>query len=614
VSRLIFLPLTLAAGLFGAFATPGAAFGNAPIGAEFQVNTYTTLRQYDPSVSVDTDGDFVVVWTSSGSSGSDTSDRSIHGQRYDASGNAIDAEFQVNTYTTLRQYVPSVSVDTDGDFVVVWTSSGSSGSDTSDRSIQGQRYDASGNAIDAEFQVNTYTTSYQWGPSVSVDADGDFVVVWSSLYGTANDGNDAYHAIQGQRYDASGNVIGSEFQVNTLDFGKQILPSVAAAADGDFVVVWESEHINDYHLLIQGQRFDASGNTVGAEFQVSNDTTTYPSYQENPKVAVDADGDFVVVWDRNGSAGSDTSGRSIQGKRYDASGNVVGAQFQVNSYTTSTQSHPSVAMSAGGDFVVSWGSNGSAGTDTDNQSIHAQRYDASGNTIGAEFQVNTYTTSGQGAPSVAVDTDGDFVVVWSSNGSSGNDDSGGSIQGQRYAVEPEALSVDLDIKPGSDPNSINPSLKGNLPVAILGSDIFDVADVDVTTLAFGPSGASFDHSHGPHFEDLNGDGFTDLLAHFRIKKTGIAFGDMEACLTGETLAGEPFEGCDAVRTVPDMDGDELLYVEEEAIGTNAFNPDTDGDGFSDGEEVLLMGTDPLDALDPTPLATEESRRGVRRRR
>ena len=56
------------------------------------------------------------------------------------------------------------------------------------------------------------------------------------------------------------------------------------------------------------------------------------------------------------------------------------------------------------------------------------------------------------------------------------------------------------------------------------------------------------------------------------------------------------------RTVPDMDGDGLLDVEEAAIGTDDLNPDTDGDGFDNGEEVLVMGTDPLDPM-PVPEPT-----------
>ena len=112
--------------------------------------------------------------------------------------------------------------------------------------------------------------------------------------------------------------------------------------------------------------------------------------------------------------------------------------------------------------------------------------------------------------------------------------------------------LDVDIKPGSFPNSINRRSKGVVPVAILGSADFDVGVVNVSTLEFGPGNAAPAHdlmggAYFGHLQDVNSDGYIDLVSHYRQREAGFTGGEVEACLTGETTGGIPFEGCDSVR-------------------------------------------------------------------
>lgn len=110
-----------------------------------------------------------------------------------------------------------------------------------------------------------------------------------------------------------------------------------------------------------------------------------------------------------------------------------------------------------------------------------------------------------------------------------------------------ALSVSIDIKPGSDPNSINPQSRGVIPVALLSSETFDAAEVDPETVEFGANDTT---THAVHYalEDINEDGLEDYIFHFITGLTGIDCESETAVLTGQTGAGE-IRGEDTVRPV-----------------------------------------------------------------
>jgi hypothetical protein len=207
-----------------------------PLGPEFRVNTYTTGDQGGPpsfsldrpSITSDSAGNFVAVWTSSSQDGSSNG---IFGQRYDASGAPLGPEFRVNTYTPLSQSHPDIAADASGNFVVVWQSDSQDGSIWG---VFGQRYASSGVPLGADFRVNTFTTGEQAYPSVAADPTGGFVVAWRSYN---QDGSGA--GVFAQRFASSGSPLGPEFRVNMTTFGPQGFPSTASDGAGNFIVVWQ---------------------------------------------------------------------------------------------------------------------------------------------------------------------------------------------------------------------------------------------------------------------------------------------------------------------------------------------------------------------------------------
>jgi len=421
-------------------AAPAAAWSQSPLGPEFVVNSYTTQNQRQPSVAADATGAFVVLWEGRGPDGDADG---IFGQRYDADGALAGGEFKVNSYTTVGHGAPAAAWHDDG-FVVVYRR-------TFDDlafsfGVFGRRYDAAGAPQEGEFRVHSYTTGYQGQPSVASDADGDFVVVW-----TSRDQDGSGEGVFAQRHDAAGVRQGVEFRVNSFTAGGQAVPSVASDADGNFVVVWESDGQDGSGYGVFAQRYDALGVAQDGEFAVNAHTT---SGQARPAVAAAPDGSFVVVWQ---SFGQDGNNYGVFARRYDASGAPLGGEFQVNAYVTGAQREPAVASDASGGFVVTWQSLNYGTQDGSGFGVFGQRYDASGARRGGEFRVNSHTTGHQQIVSVASDAAGGFVVAWRSDGQDG---SGLAVVGRRFGpdifsdgFESENLAAWSSTTPGPWPNA-----------------------------------------------------------------------------------------------------------------------------------------------------------------
>ncbi|HEX2463857.1 MAG TPA: hypothetical protein VHR17_04465 [Thermoanaerobaculia bacterium] len=353
-------------------------------GPEFQVNTYTPDSQFQPRVA-SLGPTFSVVWSSYYQDGSEVG---IFSRRYDAAGIALGGEFPVNLHTVESQLSPAIAASASG-FVVAWQSYQQDGSAFG---VFGRSFNAAGNAIGVEFQINTYTPGTQENPAVAMDSTG-FVVVWQ--------GGGANYAIFGRRWDAMGSPIGGSFLISTYPTSNQVNPDVALDGAGNFVVVWTGAQDGD-QMGVFGRRFDAGGNPLAVEFQVNLHTT---GGQLNPQVARSGSG-FVVVWDAN-----DQDDRGIFGRRFNSDGTPASGELQINTFYLSTQQRTTVEMATNGAFVVAWNSNQQDGYGT---GVAARHFDSSGSPTSVDFVVNSFAEYSQDSPDVAIGGSR-FVVVWESN-------------------------------------------------------------------------------------------------------------------------------------------------------------------------------------------------------
>jgi hypothetical protein len=464
--------------------------------------------------------------------------------------NPIGNEFRVNTYTVGRQFRQAVTALSNGGFVVTWhsddqgiygqrydgggqpqgdefqisTTSGYSqteptvtalndggfvvtwtsyGQDGDSGGIYGQRYDGSGTAQGSEFQVNTYTANIQYQSAVTALSNGGFVVTWTS---SGQDGDDIYNTtgVYGQRYDGSGTAQGGEFQINTTTGNSQLEPAVTALSNGGFVVTWNSNGQDGDSGGVYGQRYDGVGQPQGDEFQVNTYTS---SSQFDPAVTALNDGGFVVTWSSGNQDGA--GGYGIYGQRFNSSGTAQGDEFRVNTYTTNNQLESAVTALNDGGFVVTWSSYYQDGS---YNGVYGQRYDGSGQPQGDEFRVNTYTASDQSQPAVTALSDGGFIVTWSS---ADQDGSNYGVYGQRFApINP--LTITGDTQPPAAPTELR----------------FAAADIGVGNTEFTSDNGRFSvtipmlgEGESSEYTTNNGASWTNLL--------GSGYGERSFSVVGE---------------------------------------------------------------------------------
>lgn len=599
------------------------------VGGEFRVNTDTVGDQKWSDVALDANGDFVITWSSS-----ENTDQiyDVYAQRYNSSAEQVGGEFRVNSTVANKQQLSKVAMDANGDFVITWESyqeflDGTMAGDPNNWGIYAQKYvsnaqyqrDATvgpnGEYAD-EFRVNTTVVGNQRLPSVAMTAAGDIYFAWQSnesesqgiyrrtYYQVQDDVGPCVVSVGSQCHfttkevDAEGNstivksgepqdivihdgdVIKGYLTGFTITFDEQVigqkvtgedylgnpiyengpnsimsLTNIILKKDGVVVTTDYIDHVElvgydmpdetyvgsngtsekniyrivfkddvemgdgKYDLTIRSRVEDRFGNNLdgnadgeqGDNFELSfiistdpDDSTSYqpldPEYmpkdpedadasevndvansttngkQDEPAIAMNSNGDYVVVWvseietevvstdeDDDSSSSDDededevvvvTKNRSvILGQRFDRYGNAVGAEFYVSDFIDGIQSQPDVSMDDLGNFVVSWTVNGrdmnNDGIMDNNElasyDVYARAFNMIGQPTTDSFLVERgvvegtavlETTQGrQSESSIIMSQDGtQFVVTWT-NYDSRNSVDKYAVYAQRYDFE-----------------------------------------------------------------------------------------------------------------------------------------------------------------------------------
>lgn len=196
---------------------------------------------------------------------------------------------------------------------------------------------------------------------------------------------------------------GEEIPVNAYTTGNQEAVAVAMDGDGNFVIVWQDSSQDGAGYGIAGQLFSPDGQPANGEFQVNTYTT---GNQRWPEVSMNGTGDFVVTW--VSEEGAHPGGGLVRARQFNSDGTPEADDFQVNNVEFFAPLAPNAALSESGAFLVTWLDFGSDAIPPENFP-RGQLFANDGAPLGTEMDLQGSTV---GHLSMDVDSQGDFTVVW----------------------------------------------------------------------------------------------------------------------------------------------------------------------------------------------------------
>ncbi len=372
---------------------------------EFLVNVVQDSTQRAPRVAAAASGEYAVVWTSWNLAGNG-SGRDIALRRFAPDNTPLGVESAVNTTGQGDQEQPALAVNPTGTMVIAWRSLGAT--DTM-YDIRARVY-RDGIPAGDEFVVNTTRRFSQSNPQVALDSAGNSVIVWDSWF---QDGSD--RGVYGQRFDASGSRVGSEFCLSTTTAYSQAKPVVSYLSSDRFVTAWESwgqDLPGQAGYAVIARLWNADGTPASPEIPVNVFTSDYQWY-----AAVAALGytRFAIAWC---SWSQDGDGGGIYARIFDRDGQPQTGELPVTLTTAYYQWLPRVTRLGDDRFAVAWSSWKQDGS---REGVYLRTFATGGRPLSLEEQVNAYTDSFQWEPDIAEGSGGDCIVVWSTWGVVGKD-------------------------------------------------------------------------------------------------------------------------------------------------------------------------------------------------